>query len=453
MIIVREKSLNNEIFFEVEINEGNNKVTFNEICYKSLVIDEDNFSYVIMYNKLMEPISSVFDFLNFYKSNHSINSRLKGLQALKLLFCYQDIVNKDLESFSSYDLNGLKYFLKGYSSKGEVINLELKSLRSNETINSYLSVYRGYLSFLGKENKALNKLSATNASINVSDDLNDLKITKYASNEKVAKKVVEVPKYISVEDFKKIIQHVREKYTLREEIIIRFMFECGLRIGEVLGMTADDLIVEKIGENYVPILYIRNRLSDNKDQQAKTCMKVIDKKQYKSKEYNTKDFGYQIVVVPEDLYKITNDYIEEAHLKARENKSDNYYKYTKADRVRKDESFEDINYYIFINTQGTPLSVISWNVILRNIFVACGISIDKKTRENNLNHRFRHGFAMFNVQYLNCKAIELQARLRHKTLHSVSCYFKPTIEDAIKIKTDFTESLADVIPEILKVQK
>lgn len=50
--------------------------------------------------------------------------------------------------------------------------------------------------------------------------------------EKFPKKVIEVPRYISVPEFQNIITTIRNFYTNREEIIVRLMFQCGLRIGE-----------------------------------------------------------------------------------------------------------------------------------------------------------------------------------------------------------------------------
>ena len=99
-------------------------------------------------------------------------------------------------------------------------------------------------------------------------------------------------------------------------------------------------------------------------------MKVVSRKQYNSPDYNEKDFGYQFVVVPSDLYDLINDYIEDAHTKARNGSksSKRYYERTIADRVRHAEEFEDDNYYIFINSIGTPLSVSSWNKELRKRF-------------------------------------------------------------------------------------
>lgn len=446
MITVKELKNGNESYFEIEI-KTDNKTTVNKVYYRAIQKEKDGVTYMMLYNTNMVPVSNVFEFLNFTKSNQSINSKIKSLQALKLLFSFQDIINKKIEDFTPSDVTSLKHFLKGYSPKGQVLSFEMISSRSNETVNGYLSVYRQYLEFLGKNNEAITARSEKSALIILPDSEADYKVDKFKSNEKVAKKPVEVPKYISVEEFQNIIKDIRANYTKREEIIVRLMYQCGLRIGECLGITADDLVMEKIEDAYYPILYIRNRLSDKPYQNAKTCMKITNKKQYRSKEYKTAGYGYQKVVLPIDLYDLINEYIEEEHSIAREKKEDNYYHSTIADRVGTVDSDDD-NYYVFINSLGRPISGISWNNIIRDIFNDCGILVDKGVKENNLNHRFRHGFAMFNVQYLNCKEIELKERMRHNSLQSVAFYFQPTTSDSIKLKSDFTKNLYDIIPEL-----
>lgn len=448
MIIVKEKHNINEVFFEINYLKNDKIVHSYDICFQTASVERNGKTYLYLYDKDMCPISETFSFLNFGCVHQSINSRLKALQALKFLYCFQTIISKKLEDFKIDDINNLKSFLKGYSLTGNNLSFELSTIRSNETLNSYLSIYRKYLQYLGKENKVLNGKSSITTAINLPGYDIDLQTDHYSFNEKVAKKVVEVPRYISVEEFQKIIKIIREKYTVREEIIVRLMFQCGLRIGEVLGITADDLVVEEIGDLYVPTLYLRNRVSDKKFQFAKGCMKISDKQQYKSKEYKTKNYGYQTVIIPEDLYDLINEYIEKEHLKARKTHNANYYQSTIADRVRKAEKYEDDNYYVFINSIGTPISDISWNGILRNIFDDCNITIDKALKEHNLNHRFRHGFAMFNVMYLGCKELELKERLRHSSVSSVAYYFRPTTSDMIKIKTKFAEDLYKVIPEL-----
>ena len=311
MIIIKEKHNDNEIFYESEILDNKKSFCTNEIYYRSVIRNKDGVTYMILYDTHMNPISDVFEFLNFYCSSQSINTRIKSLQALKFLYSFQSIVNKDLEDYKSADINEFKYFLRGYSYQGQSLSFEFSTLRNSETINGYLSVYRQFLNYLGKENEALNAKSPRTTLLSLPDCDVDYKVDRYRSNEKTPIKVVEVPRYINVDQFQQIIQLVRDKHTPREEIIIRLMFQCGLRIGEVLGITADDLVMEEIDDTYYPVLYIRNRLSDKFFQQAKTCMKVQNRKDYKSKSYKLKGYGYQKVVVPEDLFDLIDKYIEE----------------------------------------------------------------------------------------------------------------------------------------------
>lgn len=448
MIVVKERKYSNEIYFDTEVYEDNNLICTNSINYKSVIRETNEITYLLLYTPQMEPVSEVFGFLNSNKINQSINSRIKSLQALKLLYCYQSIISKELKDFDTSDINGLKIFLKGLSPKGSFIKFELTTSRNNETVNGYLSVYRQFLEYLDFENKALFQKSNRKTLVSLPDWEVDYSVNKFKSNERIPKKMVEVPRYISVEEFQKIITEIRSNYGKKEEIIIRLMYQCGCRIGEVLGATGDDFVVEKIKDEYVTTFYIRNRFSDKKFQLAKTCMKIVDKKQYHLKDYKSLGYGYQKVIIPEDLYDLINEYIEEAHSMARELKYDNYYKNTIADRVSSSDDYEDENYYVFINSQGRPLSQTLWNNTLRKICTTVGIELDKDTKEHNLNHRFRHGFAMFNVQYLNCKALELKERMRHSNLLSVSRYFRPTLSDQIQIKTDFAHSLYEVIPEL-----
>lgn len=448
MIVIKELKHNNEILFEATIIEDNQLICTNVINYKSVVREMNEVTYLMLYTPQMQPISEVFGFLNSEKIHQSINTRIKALQALKLLYSYQSIISKELKDFNSTDINGLKIFLKGLSPKGNVIQFELLSYRSNETINGYLSIYRKFLEYLEVENKALFQKDNRKTLISLPDMDTDHSISKFKSNERIPQNVIEVPRYISVKEFQNIITQVRHHYGKREEIIIRLMYQCGCRIGEVLGATADDFVVEKKDNQYITVFNIRNRFSDKKFQLAKTCMKIKDRKEYRSKEYKTAGYGYQQVIIPEDLYELINEYIEEAHSKARETKYDNYYKHTIADRVTTSNEYDDDNYYVFINSQGRPLSQVLWNNTLRKIFTNVGISTDKDVKEHNLNHRFRHGFAMFNIQYLNCREIELKDRMRHNSLLSVSRYFRPTLDDQIQIKTAFAESLYEVIPEL-----
>lgn len=450
MIIVKEKKRENKSIFFIETYNEEGKLIHNEELNFETAIKKhiNGITYLILYDKDMKPITEVFSFLNESLATSALNTRVKALNALRLLYIFEKIINKKLDSFNKVDIVYLKSFLRGISPKGQSISFEFKTIRNSETINSYLSVYRNYLTYLNITDSYLFKKSNKTAMIGLIDSDIDYKVESYMSNESMVKQNRTVPMYISVPDFKKILKEVRTNYSLCEECIIRLMFEAGLRLGEVLGLTGDDVVSEIIDNKKVFLVYIRNRFSDRKDQNAKRCMNINNRVQYKTTEYNTLNIGYQIVKISENLFNTINEYIEEAHSFALEYKSDNYKRYTIADRTKKVSKYEIDNYYIFLNTQGKPISYQTWNNRLRKIFSAVGIYTDKGVREHNLSHRFRHGFAMFQVQYMKMNALQLRLALRHKNLTSVQVYFRPTISDEIKIKTDFITDLYDIVPEL-----
>lgn len=459
MITINEYKLGNESYYERIIQIDDNDTTVDIIRPRAVVVSRKGQPYYLNYNSNMKVQSDAFSYINCVLSEKSANTQIKAHVALKFLFAFEELIKKSLVDFLPEDVVSLKYFLHGYSPQGQTYTMNLSTIRSNDTVNGYLSVYRSYLQYLGIEKHPLFQTSGRISPLRQTGDNYNLKSANYSMNDRKSKKFVEVPKYISVDEFVRILEYVREENDLMAEIIIRLMFQCGLRIGEVLGLTADDLIMENIAnlphrdayefnDSYVPIAYIRNRVSDAKDQNAKSCMKVISTKQYQTAEYNLYDNGYQFVVIPQDLFDLINKYIEEAHVKARETCHDRYYQRTIADRVRPSEKYEDDNYYIFINSIGTPISASTWNKTLRNIFSAVGIPVDRNKRKSNLNHRFRHGFAMFNVMYCHYTATKVADLLRHRSLGSVMCYFKPTISDQIQLKTASIESMYEVIPEM-----
>ena len=459
MITITEKKLGNEVYYIKTVVEGSKTISEQRIHPQSATVTRNGKDYFLLYNSDMVVDSEAFNYINVVISERSHNTQIKAVEALKFLLAFEELIGKSLPDFLPADVTSLKYFLHGYSPEGQTYTLNLTTVRSNDTVNGYLSVYRGFLQYLGIDNHPLFQTSAKLSKSFQTPEMHAIKSKSYRTSERSPKKFVEVPKYISVDEFVKILEYVRANYPLAVEIIIRLMYQCGLRIGEVLGLTADDLVMLKSDalpqrtaydyqSSYVPIAFLRNRVSDTKDRLAKSCMKVVSKRQYQTEDYNTYNYGYQFVVVPQDLFDLINEYIESEHVAARENSHDRYYEKTIADRVRPSEDGEDDNYYIFINSIGTPLSVVSWNTTLREIFDRVGIVVDSNKRKNNLNHRFRHGFAMFNVLYCHTDAATLADLLRHRSLGSVMCYYNPTISEQIALKTSAIEDMYDAIPAL-----
>jgi integrase len=223
------------------------------------------------------------------------------------------------------------------------------------------------------------------------------------------------------------------------------MYELGLRLGEVLGLTNEDIVEKENGS----FLYLRNRCSDSFYQLAKGCMKVRKKKKsiYSTKKYKTQGVGYHVVYLNDNLLEKINDYVNEVHLNDSLTFQRNYIKYTIADSVGDNQEYSS-NFYLFINSIGRPLSANLWGKTLRGIFVKAGLDVDKEHREVNLSHRFRHGFAMFMVKYKKADILKLKELLRHKSTNSVYKYYRPTDKEIVEMKTEFVKSIYDVIPEL-----
>lgn len=154
MISVYECLINNQVGFQVvDDDTGEIKV----VSYTSYEVKNNYGKYHILYNSIMEPIETSFEFLNFHLSDRSENTKRKAAQALKVLFSYENIMSKKLKDFKQCDINNFKRFLHGLNTPGNTLNIVMTTVRSSSTVNAYLSIYRQYLSFIGEKNNVLNK--------------------------------------------------------------------------------------------------------------------------------------------------------------------------------------------------------------------------------------------------------------------------------------------------------
>lgn len=448
-------NIGSTVFKKKYIDSENNVLKEKLICYRNVKFRSSNEEvYFLIYDSRYDIKSEAYEFINYEKGDTSPNTKEMYTAALKLLFSFLDIFELKEERFNKQNLNAFIDFLYGVSQKGH-IEYMLKTRRSPETINYYLSIYRSYFEFLGLKNSVFHEKAGNHT---VKKDQGLLAHTKkqlispYKSNQKTVKPLI-VPMYINLEQFTKIILHVREHYSIREEIIIRLMFEVGLRIGEVLGLTLEDISIDSEELTYKDLsdvgrINIVNRLSDKPYQLAKSC--YIPKKASDYQWHSYEDIIMQFVTPTISLHLLIEKYIEETHgdlsIKTRQN-----YINSAADLIDKDNAYlEKGNFYIFLNKNGEPLSQSGWNKILRNIFIATDIKIDNETRKHNLSHRFRHGYAMYLVKYRKYTRTQLKEALRHKSESTVDIYYNPTIEDKYEANKDASEVLYKLFPELLE---
>lgn len=407
-----------------------------EIWFQKITINRHGYDYILIYDTKKDVIREAYNYLNKKMADKSINTREMIASALKKFYSFMKIFNVDIEEIDKGVISKFKDFLYGGTKKtNEGVEYVFTTLRAGDTINSYLSIYRGYLSFLGIDNKYFNDKRVTKVEKG-SDGLLGHTITKayekYTISEKSSQNKEIVPMYIDNFEFERIIKIINGKYGLREEIIVRLMYENGMRIGEVLGLTLEDIEEDKI--------IIRNRVSDKADQHAKTCLRVKDISEYKTTAYQTWKDGYQIVKPTYKVLDFINQYIDMEHGEMSKVKRKNYYNSAKADKVSDGTMLEGENYYLFLNKNGSCLHTDGWNKILRNIFQRAGCVVDKGVREHNLNHRFRHGFAMNRVKE-GIGYLQLAGDLRHSSISSVMWYFRPTEEDVYNANKEGAENM------------
>lgn len=425
---------------QVENTNGNYfKLYLGENIIKEVKItrikrEKDGRIYFLLLYSNGRVIDEVYKYINFYCSDYTINRKEQIISSLKLLYSFIELYDRKLENLNERDIKNLSDFILGIGIEKE--NQDTSVGRGITTHNLYFDNIREFFKFLGINNK--NIFEQKNV-INVRSGYGMLahtkkvEIKKYKTNLSEAKiKETFVPKYISFEEYKKIINFIEcsdNKNSLRNRIIIELMYLTGMRLGEVLGLTLED-IKDNIDNPDYGVLYIRNRVTDKKYQNAKGCMKVRSKKDYNTKQYQKKDYGYQIVNIAPNLYGLLKEYIDESRsvLNVSEKVYDNISIHAIADSVYNSE----VNEYVFLNKNGYPLSSSGWNKFIKDIFNCVGIVIDKNNKKNNLSHRFRHGYAMYLIKVEN-KSIEyVKEMMRHASLQSTLIYYNPTEDEKLE---------------------
>lgn len=397
--------------------------------------------YFIITDLLGRKIPDANYYLNGYLSNAGYKVREQAFSALKIFYSYIELfmLEQSLkQGLTKQQVNGLLEFLKGGNRSGTAWDLEIDTVRSNKTISTYLNVYRDfYSSIFNISDSALHakKNIGVIRGTGLLGHANKKALEIYESNPKT-KKLMLTPKYIKQEEYKLIVDLIEQEYSIREDVIIKLMYEYSLRIGEVLGITFED--IEETSDDDVYKIILRNRVSDKPFQCAKSVLNPSDTNEYSTREYSQEKIGYQVVYIHEEMKELIEEYIDEVWdeqvLSKSPKKKSNLLNASKADTVTfKENPYNKENYYIFISKQHyKPLTQTGWNKVLRSIFEKVGIKLDDKVRKDNLSHRFRHGFAMNKVKE-GLNEMELAAALRHSGTHSVQKYYNPDEEDYIQL--------------------
>ena len=325
----------------------------------------------------------------------------------------------------------------------------------NESVNTYLTVVRSYLNALDIKCEAL---SATHNIFRNILELEDFSIKGASAKYDVSMptnphKLDNVPKYISFDEYI-ALQHVaQEAKDWNAIILMHLMFRYGMRIGECLGLTEEDITTSRIRGKDIPTLILRNRISDSNDQRAKRRYIPLTTADYDCNTYveqwKKDDYSHIYLTESEDTEFVHafEKFVRQSREEAESTHPQNY-RQSEADIVYPSEFKKKglkKNHYIFVNHLGKPLSAQVWGKTLKRYFIQVGIPVDSGKKANNLSHRFRHGFAMMHARFMDptVSPHELQKMMRHRQLNSTMVYYNPTQEDEYEYKTALQNKFYD----------
>ena len=445
----------------------------NKNCY--LRVDTDEKGNTILYRKSgFEVIQSLYHghsifslideegntdalfhkYINEYmfEAKRSVNSRRKYSEVICKLYAFISLMGYSLFALDYDELYQFRAFLQGTGG----------AQCSNETVNIYLGIIRDYFRTMRIPWDVLFAQHLVTRESLDSDFGSSNIIYVYDANLSVnAHKQDRVPKYISMEQYIQLVEIARSKGDWAGIILMHLMFRYGMRLGECLGLTEEDLVSYRIKGIDVPTLIVRNRVTDRPWQHAKSKIIPRNKRDYEADEYikqwDKDDYAHYYLTESGDFAEALAKFICETRAQAEQNHSDNYHE-CEADIVYpvdfKKKGLEK-NHYIFVNRQGKRLSAQFWGSTLKRYFIEAGIPIDSGKKDNNLSHRFRHGFAMMHARFMDppVPPQELQKMLHHKQLSTTMIYYNPTIEDEYDYKTKMQNRFFDTNPRLNEIIK
>lgn len=400
----------------------------------------DNHKVIFLqYNDHMELLYDVCEYLNFYIAGSSEKTRRFKAGVLRRYVCFMVLLGypyNDLQD--QYAIDRVASFFRGedYRSHDNVDH------RSHASANNYLSVVRDFCRFCNRGKAS--KLDSLISNVDKRDVTEDGKRfpKRYPSS------LIEDPHahdnvkpFLYPEEFKSLVDLANKWNDVQALIIFHLMYFYGLRIGECLGLTEEDFEIRRRNSEPSPILLLRNRLSDKSFQYCKELFHPSSEKDYLMRSY------------PSAKVRLTMEFYEKLTMfvasVAKKSEECGIRNRAEAECISKTYKYEHgSNHYIFVNKYGKPLSQQAWNRRLKDYFMAAGIELDIGVKRDNLNHRFRHGCAMYYLRFAERKMSldVLQSFMRHKSVNTTSQYLKVTIDEDIVLHQDFQNSLVKAIP-------
>lgn len=395
-----------------------------------------------------------YRYLNEIIDYRKDSSKMQIAQALNLFHEWCDITARTPERLTPAEVTEMMKFLRGVTVRP--MPNGTRTIRCAKTVNAYYSFIKEYIRKSGWNTAAFEyridyRMETTIGDVTVnavrSKDPNRLKTDSLERKR--------TPKHLTPEEVSRFIKAVIDALDEETFIMSRLQLAHGLRRGEILGITLEDLKKRKnhtTGE-YAYYIILRNRCSDAADQHCKELYWPVSPDEYDKESYIS-TIRWEIKI-PEEFYKQIIQYYNDNQTRFTGERRKRMIRETEADVVEANGPYAGKkNYYIFVNKAGRRLTGQTYNNHLKKYFEQVGIPVDHGVKQTNCSHRLRHTYAMFLSTYGKETATEEQLRIlmRHRYVSSGQAYYTPTPEETIKMKERFSESIYEMIPDLMKTK-
>lgn len=450
MILITKETFNHrDVYYKKEVDDSGKVVSCERYDCKTFVYKGTDGTKKIFIGDRFDVVRSLpFEYINVIRKNKSIGSRIQMANALQLFYTYCNINCYHPDHFTGKAADGFVRFLEGLDVKNEPGTEP--TFRAAKTINSILGMVRSFLTIMGFDQsvKGFGMLEYYKGTVRTEGGRTfriNMKQMNTLNKKENGLRKLRAPKHYTPKQAKEIAEQIIKDEDRQTYVIFRLGTETGLRRGEILGLTTED--VKKIhntttGEISYK-LYLRNRMSDLRDQYAKNLLHVSDRSLYQTSTY--RNYSKEEVEISESVYNMLQDYIRESRdvnkigVKAR----DALLKATFADSVY---NTGQKNYYIFFTKFRGKYNVLSGQTLnnhLRKYFDLAGLEL------GNVSHAMRHSFAMFHAYYAKktLSQLELQVLMRHASAESTAIYFNLPDEEIKRLRDEYSAEMELYIPD------
>ena len=422
-------------------DEFGNVIRSRRVCFPLLKYRDDHKLFFLQYNDKMELLDDVCEYLNYYIDGSSESTRSFKAGIMRRYVCFMELLGFPYNDLNDqYVIDRLESFFRGDDYRSE----NNTDRRMHVSVESYESVIRDFCRFCNCGQNLLFSKKDSDRGVLTKDGKRFPK--RYPSSVIANPHANDnIKPFLYPDEFESLVRLAKERDDIQAMLLFHLMYFYGLRIGECLGLTEEDFDLRVRSGEPSPTLLLRNRLSDKPFQFAKGLFHPSSEKDYKMRSYPSVKIRLTM-----DFYEKLTRFVEFVGRKYDEK---DVRSRAEADCITKAFNEEHgRNHYIFVNKYGKPLSQQAWNLRLQSYFAAAGIQLDVGVKRDNLNHRFRHGCAMYYLHFAEKRMTKdmLQRFMRHKSEEVTNQYLKMTVDQEIILHQQFQESLVEEIPSLFE---